>query len=134
MSRQFSRVWISILMLALLFSARLAAVSAQQRVECAADATVQPGDTLSLLAARLLGSAAAYPQIVAATNAKAAEDASYATITNASLLSVGWKLCIPTGGNATVLLPTASPTATATHGPSPTPTTTPVPLVTPPVA
>ena len=133
MSRQFSRVWISILMLALLFSARLAAVSAQQRVECAADATVQPGDTLSLLAARLLGSAAAYPQIVAATNAKAADDGSYATIANPSVLGVGWKLCIPAAdaparapANSTLQsTPTPSaPSAALPPTPMPTPTLT----------
>ena len=69
------------------------AASAQDTDVCAADVAVQSGDTLSLIASRHLGDLAAYPSIVAATNAKAAVDASYATIENANFISVGWKLC-----------------------------------------
>lgn len=68
---------------------------AQESIECAADITVQPGDTLSAIAGRTLGNLAAYQLIVTATNAKAATDISYATIANANQLVVGWKLCIP---------------------------------------
>ncbi|HRW11197.1 MAG TPA: alpha/beta fold hydrolase, partial [Caldilineaceae bacterium] len=106
---------------------------AQSTTTCAADVIVQAGDTLSGIAARQSGTPLSYQAIVAATNAKAAEDASYAPIDNPSLLSVGWKLCIPAGTGTALLVATPQPTATATQGPSPTPTTTPVPLVTPPV-
>ncbi len=104
---------------------------AQSAVTCAADVIVQPGDTLSAIAARQSGSQLTYQAIVAATNAKAATDRTYATINNPGVLVVGWKLCIPTGG-ATTLAATATATRTATAGPSPTPSATPVPLVTPP--
>lgn len=67
----------------------------QAQNACAQDVIVQPGDTLSRIAGRTLGNVAAYAQIVAATNAQAGRDASYATITNPNVLAVGWKLCIP---------------------------------------
>ncbi|MEZ4661524.1 MAG: alpha/beta fold hydrolase [Caldilineaceae bacterium] len=131
MNSHFSRVWISILILAILSSAGIAAVRAQQAVDCASDAVVQPGDTLSLLAGRLLGNPAAYPQIVAATNAKAAVDSSYAAITNPSVISVGWKLCIP-AADAQISAPApttaqSTPTSSAPSAvlpPTPTPTAT----------
>lgn len=66
--------------------------------------------------------------IVAATNAAAAVDGSYATIADADLLAVGWKLCIPTGAaGGLVLLATATPTAEPTPAGVPTPTPTPAP-------
>src|SRR5688572_22560742 len=68
-------------------------VSAQSEVVCATDVIVQRGDTLSTLAEEYLDSLRAYTTIINATNARAAADASYATITNANVLEVGWKLC-----------------------------------------
>jgi len=86
---------------------------AQGEAACATDVVVRAGDTLSTLAARHLGSIAAYRQIIDATNAKAVVDASYATITNANLLEIGWKLCVPgtrniqvAAGNGAILPPT----------------------------
>lgn len=112
------------------------ATYAQSTVACAATVTVQAGDTLSLIAGRQLGSQVTYQAIVAATNAKAAVDNSYATITNPNTLSVGWKLCIPATGSQVstatkreqlVATPTpASPTAV------PTPTATPLIWLQPP--
>ncbi|MCB0190149.1 MAG: LysM peptidoglycan-binding domain-containing protein, partial [Caldilineaceae bacterium] len=107
------------------------AVHAQSTTTCAADVVVQSGDTLSAIAARQADNSLSYQAIVAATNAKAAEDSSYATIANPALLSVGWKLCIPAGSGVALLVATPQSTATPTNGPSPTPTNTPIPLVTP---
>jgi len=63
----------------------------------AEDYVVASGDTLFQIAARLLGDGNRYLEIVEATNAKNAEDASYAFIENPDLILVGWKLDIPTG-------------------------------------
>lgn len=101
---------------------------AQSPALCAEDVVVQAGDTLSILATRHLGEPGGYSMIVAATNAAAAVDGSYATITDANLLAVGWKLCIPTGAAGGLLLSvTATPTAEPTPAGTPTPTPTPLP-------
>lgn len=104
---------------------------AQAPAACAAEAIVQSGDTLSLIAARYYGNLAAYPQIVTATNAQAAVDGTYATIANANTLEVGWKLCIPGP-----LSSTAAAENTVANGSTPvaaTPTRTPIVAPTPPV-
>ncbi|GIV78432.1 MAG: hypothetical protein KatS3mg050_2826 [Litorilinea sp.] len=93
---------------------------AQTAVACAAEVVVQAGDSLSSLAGQYLGNPAAFDAIVQATNARAATDGSYATIADAHLIQVGWKLCIPAGSVA--LLPTPTPTPA-----SPLPTPTPLP-------
>jgi putative lipoprotein len=59
---------------------------------------VQPGDRLTVIAAQFLGDRDAYPQIVEATNAKAAGDASFAPIANPNLITAGQKLWIPVPG------------------------------------
>jgi nucleoid-associated protein YgaU len=56
---------------------------------------VQLDDWLSKLADKFYGDIFAYPTIVEATNAKAAEDSSFATITNPDLIEIGQKLWIP---------------------------------------
>jgi len=56
---------------------------------------VQPGDWLTKIARNFYGDANAYRLIVEATNAKAAEDASFAAIDDPSLIRVGQKLWIP---------------------------------------
>ncbi len=56
---------------------------------------VQAGDWLVKIAEKFYGDADAYGVIVEATNVKAAEDASFATIDNPSLIRVGQKLWIP---------------------------------------
>ena len=101
---------------------------AQSDNACANDLIVQSGDTLSIIAGRTLGNFAAYNAIITATNAKAADDPTYATITNPNLVAVGWKLCIPTsaGGvsnqnNSRILAATATPTAIPTPITPPTP-------------
>jgi len=62
---------------------------------CKVDHTVQANDWLSKLADKHYSDLSAYPLIVAATNELAAEDPTYAAITNPDLLEIGWKLCIP---------------------------------------
>lgn len=105
----------------------LAQTSALSAAPCAATVNVQAGDTLSTIAARTLGNMAAYPRIVAATNAAAAGDASFPTIANANQLVVGWKLCLPAGASApasaavdTATAPAVRASATATPAPSAT--------------
>ena len=105
---------------------------AQSAVTCAADVIVQAGDSLSAIAARQSGNQLTYQAIINATNAKAATDRTYATITNAAVLNVGWKLCIPAGNRSAPQGSQVAATATPTRGLSPTPAATPVPLVTPP--
>lgn len=97
-------------------------------VACASDVFVQPGDTLSLIAGRTLGNLAAYNAILTATNAKAAQDASYATIANANVLVVGWKLCVPAGSGLTAVT-TNRLIAQSTPTPLPTPIAAPTPPV-----
>ena len=95
------------------------AATAQTTVNCAQDVQVQSGDSLSKIAFETLGSFAAYPRIVTATNAAADVDSSYTAITNPGSIRVGWKLCIP--GDGPVVDPNAPPR------PTPPPTTTPTP-------
>jgi hypothetical protein len=57
---------------------------------------VQTGDWLSKLADKFYGDPQAWSLIVEATQAKAASDSSFATITDPNLIEVGQKLWIPT--------------------------------------
>jgi LysM repeat protein len=63
---------------------------------------VQKDDWLSKIADKYYANMFAYPVIVEATNAKAAEDASFAVIENPDLIEIGQKLWIP------AVLPTSS--------------------------
>ena len=56
---------------------------------------VQAGDWLSKIAEKYYNDPLAYSTIVSATNAKAAEDNSFATITNPNVIETGQKLWIP---------------------------------------
>jgi len=66
--------------------------------------TVKLGDTLWALAEKYLGSGAAYPAIVMATNAKYREDETFAYIASPDLIQPGWKFAIPTAAEAAELL------------------------------
>ncbi len=59
------------------------------------DYIVEQGDWLMGLSREFYGDASRAEDIFNATNAKAAEDSSYATITNPNILEVGWKIWIP---------------------------------------
>lgn len=59
------------------------------------DYVVEQGDWLLGLAREFYGDAARWEDIYNATNAKAAEDPSYATIENPNALAPGWKIRIP---------------------------------------
>lgn len=131
-----ARQWLGVGCLLLVAVALAQPTHAQSTVTCAATVTVQPGDTLSLIAGRQFGSQVTYQAIVAATNAKAAVDHSYATITNPNTLNVGWKLCIP-ATNSQVSNPASSSQLAATPTPAiaaavPTPTATPLIWLQPP--
>ncbi len=90
-----------------------------ETVACSRPVIVQPGDTLSILAARHLGSGLAYVRLFEATNAAAILDLSYATILDPNIISAGWKLCVPsetevTPSPAAVLNPAAMPEQAST--------------------
>ena len=72
-----------------------ATVLAQSGSQCASDVVVRPGDSLSAIAGRVYGDPSAFSHIVAATNARADIDGTYATIRDPDVLEAGWKLCIP---------------------------------------
>ena len=74
--------------------------------------TVKPGDNLWTLAEKYLGNGRDYVAIVLATNAKHAEDSSFALIQNPGLIRPGWKLLIPSATAA----PAAPAAATGTCG------------------
>ena len=66
--------------------------------------TVQADDWLSKLAEKNYGDVLAWPVIWKATTAKAAEDDSFAAITDPNIIEVGWKLWIPDESEAATLL------------------------------
>jgi len=66
--------------------------------------TVKKGDTLWALAEKYLGSGPAYWAIVFATNTKAQEDDTFATIANPNLIHPGWKFLIPSAEEAAEFL------------------------------
>jgi glucose/arabinose dehydrogenase len=93
-------------------------------VACQEDYSVQADDWLSKIADKYYGNILAYPAIFEATNAKAAEDASYATIANPDLIEPGWKLCIVSPEEATAMLGGAA-TPGAGSAPAETPAAAP---------
>jgi hypothetical protein len=64
---------------------------------------VKAGDWLSKIALAYIGDVTAYPAIVEATNARAAEDDSFAVIEDPDLIEVGQKLWIPVGASELTL-------------------------------
>ncbi len=77
---------------------------AQEAVTCEQEVVVQAEDWLSKIAEKVYGDALAYPAIAEATNAKNAEDSSFASIQNVDVIEPGWKLCIPSQAEAEALL------------------------------
>jgi hypothetical protein len=81
-----------------LFPLTILAAPPLQEQEGGQTYTVQRDDCLWKIAEKYLGNGAAYPTIVDATNRKAAEDDTFATIVNPGLIYLGWKLWIPSVG------------------------------------
>jgi dienelactone hydrolase len=66
-----------------------------QAAACVQEIVVQRGQTLTAIATRLFGTQDGVADIIAATNAQAAVDASYTTINDPNAVEAGWKICIP---------------------------------------
>ncbi len=94
------------LVLAILLTLGVSAVSGAPPAQEELTYTVKLGDNLWTLAEKYLGNGAAYHAIVAATNARYGEDPSFASIDNPSLIHPGWKLLIP-GAEAPAEVPVA---------------------------
>ncbi|MEM7343166.1 MAG: substrate-binding domain-containing protein, partial [Chloroflexota bacterium] len=75
-----------------------------QGAGCEQDVVVQADDWLSKIADKVYGDILAFPAIVEATNAAAADDDSYAAIEDANVIEVGQKLCIPSSDDASAAL------------------------------
>jgi pimeloyl-ACP methyl ester carboxylesterase len=71
---------------------------------------VQADDWLSTIAEKEYGNPLAYPAIVEATNAKAAEDNSFAMIDDPGVIEVGQKLWLPTEAEGTAMAETTPAT------------------------
>jgi tungstate transport system substrate-binding protein len=86
------------------YSLALAAPPSQEAVTCEQEVIVQADDWLSKIAEKVYGDVLAYPAIAEATNAKYAEDNTFANIENVDLLEIGWKLCVPSPADAQSML------------------------------
>ncbi|MBI1878273.1 MAG: substrate-binding domain-containing protein [Chloroflexi bacterium] len=106
------------LVLGSLVPVALAAPPFQDAVACQQEVTVQVEDWLSKIAEKVYGDVQAYPAIAEATNAKNAEDNSFANIENVDVIEVGWKLCIPSPADAEALLQRALETPDVTVSPA----------------
>jgi peptide/nickel transport system substrate-binding protein len=100
---------------------------AQDEVTCESDVVVQADDWLSKIADKFYGNVLAFPAIADATNAKAASDDSYTTISDVNIIEPGWKLCLPSTAEVQDLLteevmvaaPREGGTITVVQGPEP---------------
>jgi LysM repeat protein len=91
----------------------VALAAPQQQDQACTDYTVQAGDTLGSIAGRVYGDAAAYTQIVSATNQQVTTDGPYAEITDPNAIDVGQTLCVP-GGEGDIEALLANPPAQST--------------------
>ncbi len=93
--------WVHLItLLALVLTLAPTRIALAQEVTCDSDVVVQADDWLSKLADKFYGDPLAFQAIADATNAKNATDNSYAKIDNVNVIEVGWKLCIPSAGQA----------------------------------
>lgn len=83
------------LFLVIVTSAPAIAAPPQQTPQGGEEYIVQGGDWLSKIAEKYYGEAQQYPTIIEATNAKAAQDPSFATINDPNFIDVGEKLWVP---------------------------------------
>jgi rhamnose transport system substrate-binding protein len=117
MIKKLPKLMTVLLLLALLIPTATAAFA--QDVVCEEDYSVQADDWLSKLADKFYGDVLAYPAIFDATNAAAKSDNSYATIANADVIEVGWKLCIPSAADAQAMMGgSAAPSAAPAEAPA----------------
>lgn len=79
----------------IVFVLLLGAAQATPLTQVGMDYVVQPGETLALIAERLLGDAGRFGEIVAVTNGKHETDSSYARVDDPARIEVGAKLFIP---------------------------------------
>ncbi len=93
-----------LVVLSLLLSMGLGVANAAPPAQAELTYTVKLGDNLWTLAEKYLGSGAAYHAIVMATNAKTAEDSSFASIADANLIQPGWKFLVPSAAEADDLM------------------------------
>lgn len=104
-ARKATFVFVALLFAILILpSSLLAAPLQQQAVACEQEVIVQADDWLSKIAEKIYGDVFAYPAIAGATNAKNAEDSSFANIENVDVIEVGWKLCVPSADDAQAIL------------------------------
>jgi peptide/nickel transport system substrate-binding protein len=108
--KKFNLVMVLVLFLALIPGVVSAAPPAQEGESY----IVQKDDYLSLLADKYLGNPMAYVAIMEATNAKAAEDPTFAFISNADLIEPGWKLWIPSAEEAATMMEELTPVSGGT--------------------
>ncbi len=109
MSRIKLRLFVSILLLSLLLPLGLGAVESAPLRAGETVYTVQKDDNLWSLAEKYLGNGAAYTAIVAATNARNAQDPTFARIANPRIIQPGWKILIPAPEDAGALMASYKP-------------------------
>jgi peptide/nickel transport system substrate-binding protein len=102
------------LALALLLALIPGVVSAAPPAQEGESYVVQKDDYLSLLADKYLGNVAAWVAIMEATNAKSAEDPTFAFINNPDLIEPGWKLWIPSAEEAATMMEELTPVSGGT--------------------
>ena len=112
------RKLIATLITALFLLLAISTASASLALQGGTDYTVQLDDNLWSIAEKFLGDGNRYGEIVAATNAKHAEDPGYAFIENPKLILPGWRLAIP---SPEATLPPPAPPVSPSPQPAPLP-------------
>ncbi|HID64558.1 MAG TPA: LysM peptidoglycan-binding domain-containing protein [Anaerolineae bacterium] len=103
------RLFVSIPLLSLLLPLGLGAVESAPLRAGEIVYTVQKDDNLWSLAEKYLGNGAAYTAIVAATNARNAQDPTFAEIANPRIIQPGWRILIPAPEDAGALIVSYKP-------------------------
>ncbi len=109
MSRIKLRLFVSLLLLSLLLPLGLRTAGSAPPGAGETVYTVQKDDNLWNLAEKYLGNGAAYTAIVAATNARHAQDPTFARIANPRIIQPGWKVLIPAPEDAGALIASYKP-------------------------
>jgi tungstate transport system substrate-binding protein len=102
--KTFFLITMLLILVAMLQPVVSAAPLVQEAVACEQEIIVQADDWLSKIAEKVYGDVFAYPAIAEATNAKYAEDNTFAFIENVDVIEVGWKLCLPGAAEAETIL------------------------------